>query len=346
MPKKITYKSSGVDIGKADLALRKIKSLAQSTFTPGVLSELGKFGGFFALKKKYKEPVLISSTDSVGTKLKVAFMLNLHDTVGEDLVNHCVNDILVHGAKPLFFLDYIGTSRLEPEVVKNIVSGLSRGCRRVGCALVGGEMAELPEFYKKGEYDLVGFIVGVVEREKIIDGSSISPGDQILGLRSNGLHTNGYSLARRVIFDAGKFKAGDYVNDLRTTIGRELLKVHRCYAPSIFNILKRHKIKGMAHITGGGISGNLYRILPEGCKAIIDTKNWKKPPIISFIQKTGDIDPEEMYKVFNMGIGLVLLVSGKEKELVEKKLKKRKERVYHIGEIVSGKRGVKLLNIG
>ncbi len=345
MPKKITYKESGVDIDKADLAKKKIKSLAKSTFTPEVLSDLGKFGGFFALKKKYKEPVLISSTDSVGTKLKVAFMMNKHDTVGQDLVNHCINDILVHGAKPLFFLDYIGTAGLNPEVIKDIVSGLSRGCKKSGCALIGGEMAELPGFYKKGEYDLAGFIVGMVEKKKIIDGSSILPGDQILGLKSNGLHTNGYSLARRVIFGIGGYKVDGYVKELKTTVGKEFLKIHRCYAPSILKIIEFHRIKGMAHITGGGIQGNLSRILPEGCKAVIDTGTWPKPSVFSFIQKTGDIDPKEMYRVFNMGIGLVLLVSRKEKEIVEKKLKKLKERVYHIGEIVSGGKEVRLLSI-
>lgn len=343
MTQKITYKNSGVDINKADLAKQKIKSLAKSTFTPEVLSELGKFGGFFAFKKKYKEPVLISSTDSVGTKLKVAFMMNKHNTVGQDLVNHCVNDILVHGAKPLFFLDYIGAGKLNPKVVKDIIFGLSQGCKKVGCSLIGGEMAELPGFYNKGEYDLVGFIVGVVEKRKIIDGSSISPKDQILGLKSNGLHTNGYSLARKIIFDIGRYKVGDYVKELKTTTGKELLKIHRCYAPSIFDIIKRYEIKGMAHITGGGIGGNLSRILPDGLKAVIDTRAWPKPPVFSFIQKTGNINREEMYKVFNMGIGLVLLVSREEKEKVKRNLEKVKEKVYHIGEVVSGKKEVKLI---
>jgi len=345
MPKKITYKDSGVDISKADLATHKIKFLAKSTFTPEVLSDLGKFGGFFALRRGYQEPVLISSADSVGTKLKVAFMMKKHDTVGMDLVNHCVNDILVHGAKPLFFLDYIGTSKLAPEVVKDIVSGLCSACKKVGCALIGGEMAELPGFYKRSEYDLVGFVVGVVEKKRIIDGSKISTGDLILGLRSNGLHTNGYSLARKVIFDIGGYKVGDFVDELKVYVGKELLKVHRCYAPSILKILKKYKIKGMAHITGGGISGNLSRILPDGQRAVIDTVTWREPKIFSFIQKTGDIDPEEMYKVFNMGIGLVLVVARKDAEKVKRDLEKLKERVYHIGEIVSGEKGVSLLNI-
>ncbi|MCJ7577004.1 MAG: phosphoribosylformylglycinamidine cyclo-ligase, partial [candidate division Zixibacteria bacterium] len=240
MKKKIDYKSSGVDISAADRAKQKIKSLAKTTFSPQVLKGIGSFGGFFSFKRnEYKDPVLVSSVDSVGTKLKVAFMMEKHDTVGEDIVNHCVNDILVHGAKSLFFLDYIGTGKLYPEVIEQIVSGLSEALRKVGCSLVGGETAELPEFYKKGEYDLAGFVVGVVEREKIIDGAKITPGDQIIGLKSSGLHTNGYALARKVIFQIGRFNVDDYVQELKTTVGKELLKTHKCYAPLIFKLLER-----------------------------------------------------------------------------------------------------------
>jgi len=341
---KITYKESGVDIDAADLAKKRIKSLAKSTFNPQVLSEIGKFGGFFALDKKYKDPVLVSSVDSVGTKLKVAFMMNKNDTVGEDIVNHCVNDILVHGAQPLFFLDYIGTGKLSPDVVVDIIKGLARACRKNRCALIGGEMAELPGFYQEGEYDLVGTIVGVVEKKKIIDGKEIVSGDQILGLGSVGLHTNGYSLARKVIFEIGGFKVDDYVPELKTTVGKELLKIHKCYAPSILKITDEFKIKGMAHITGGGIAGNLIRILPQGCQAIIDVNLWRKPPIFNFIQRTGSVDPEEMYKVFNMGIGWILVVSRKEKDKIEKRLLGLEEKVYHIGEICSGKKGIKLID--
>lgn len=341
----ISYKNSGVDIEAADRAKKKIKSLARSTFTPQVLSELGKFGGFYAFNKKYRDPVLISSTDSVGTKLKVAFMANKHDTVGQDIVNHCVNDILVHGAKPLFFLDYIGTSNLSPGVIKDVVKGLSRGCRKAGCALVGGEMAELPGFYNPGEYDLVGFVVGVVEKNRIIDGRKIKPKDQILALRSSGLHTNGYSLARKAILKLGKFKINDYVAELKTTVGKELLKIHKSYVNSVHEALRNHKIKGMAHITGGGIAGNLIRILPENCKALIDLKTWKPHSIFDFIQRTGNIDPQEMFKVFNMGIGWIMVVSDEELTRVERKLTKLKEKVYHIGEIKSGKREVRLLNL-
>lgn len=345
MKRTVSYKDSGVDIEAAAQAKKKIKSLAKSTFTPEVLSELGKFGGFYSLKRKYKEPVLISSTDSVGTKLKVAFMMNKHNTVGQDIVNHCVNDILVHGAKPLFFLDYIGTSRLSPKVMKEIIKGLSRGCKISGCALIGGEMAELPGFYNPGEYDLVGFVVGVVEKGKIIEGRQIKPGDQILGLRSNGLHTNGYSLARKVIFEMGKFKVDDYVSQLKTTVGKELLKMHKSYFNSVFKVLQNQKIKGMAHVTGGGIGGNLIRILPENCKAIIDVKIWKPHAIFDFIQRLGNIDPKEMFKAFNMGIGWIMVVSKKEVTMIERKLSRLKEKVYRIGKITSGKKEVKLTNL-
>jgi phosphoribosylformylglycinamidine cyclo-ligase len=346
MKRSVSYKDSGVDIQAADQAKKKIKSLARSTFTPEVLSELGKFGGFYALSKKYKDPVLISSTDSVGTKLKVAFMMKKHHTVGQDIVNHCINDILVHGAKPLFFLDYVGMSNLSPVIIKDIIKGLSRACKISGCALIGGEMAEMPGFYNPGEYDLVGFIVGVVEKNKIIDGRRIKPGDQILGLRSNSLHTNGYSLARKVIFELGSFKVNNYVSQLRTTVGKELLKIHKSYFNSVYRTLREHEIKGMAHITGGGIAGNLIRILPEGCKALIDVKTWNPHSIFNFIQRTGNIDPEEMFQVFNMGIGWIMVVSKKEAPKVEKRLSRLKEKVYRIGEIVSGRKEVKLLNLG
>ena len=345
MKKTVSYKDSGVDLKAADQAKSKIKSLAKSTFTPEVLSELGKFGGFFSLKKKYKDPVLISSTDSVGTKLKLAFMMHKHDTVGQDIVNHCVNDILVHGAKPLFFLDYIGTSRLSPMIMKDIIKGVSRGCKNAGCALIGGEMAEMPGFYNWGEYDLVGFVVGVVEKNRVIDGRKIKPGDQILGLRSNGLHTNGYSLARKAIFELGRFKINDYPSQLKTTVGKELLKVHKSYFNSVFEVLRDQKIKGMAHITGGGIPGNLIRILPENCKGTIDVKTWKPHPIFEFVQRLGKVGSKEMFQVFNMGIGWIMVVPGKDAVRIEERLSGLKEKVYRIGEIASGKKGVKLMNI-
>ncbi len=346
MKRKLTYKSSGVDIRSADRAKKKIKSLARSTFTPGVLKGIGGFGGFFAFKARgYKEPVLISSVDGVGTKLKVAFMTGKHDSVGEDLVNHCVNDILVHGAKPLFFLDYISTGKLSPGIIGEVVSGLSKACKKAGCALIGGETAEMPEFYKKGEYDLAGCIVGVVEKKKIIDGSGIRPKDQIIGLKSDGLHTNGYSLARKVFFSRARLGVNSHPKELKTTVGKELLKVHRCYAPSILSLLEKNKIKGIAHITGGGIQGNLNRILPGNCDAVIDASLWKVQPVFKVIQKLGNIENQEMFKVFNMGIGLILVVSKSETDKVLRRLSSLKETAYLIGEITAGKGKVKLLNL-
>jgi phosphoribosylformylglycinamidine cyclo-ligase len=343
MKSKLTYKDSGVDIDAGDRATAKIKRLAKSTFTPGVLKEIGSFGGFFSLsKREYKSPVLVSSVDSVGTKLKVAFMMGKHDTVGQDIVNHCVNDILVHGARPLFFLDYIGTGKLKPEVIAEIVKGLSQACRKAGCALIGGETAELPEFYQKGEYDLVGCVVGVVDRRNIIDGSNIRPGDQIIGIKSNGLHTNGYSLARNVFFRKARLNVNSRVKELKTTVGKELLKVHRCYAPSILKLIQKHKIKGIAHITGGGIEGNLIRILPRNCKAVIHTNSWKVPPLFNVIQKLGNIYDDEMFKVFNMGIGLILVVAKKDTQKIMKNLSSLKETPFLIGEITSGRRQVRL----
>ncbi len=346
MRKRIDYRKSGVDIDKADLAKNRIKKLVRSTFDSSVLTDIGSFGGFYALaQKKYKDPVLVSSTDSVGTKLKVAFQMNRHDTIGEDIVNHCVNDILVHGAEPLFFLDYIGINKLLPIVVEEIIKGLVRGCKKSDCSLVGGEMAQLPEFYRPDEYDLVGFVVGVVERKKIIDGSKIIPGDILLGLGSNGLHTNGYTLARKALFEIGKYKVNDYVKELKNSVGKELLRVHKPYVNSIFRILKKYQIKGMAHITGGGIEGNLIRILPERCQARVDVSAWKALPVFDLIQRAGVIRIEEMYKVFNMGIGLILVVSRNSVGIIKKELEKSGEKVYRIGEIVSGKKEVKLINL-
>jgi phosphoribosylformylglycinamidine cyclo-ligase len=346
MKKKLTYKSAGVDVSAGDRATERIKGLARSTFTPSVLKGIGSFGGFFSLRRnEYRSPVLVSSVDSVGTKLKVAFMTGKHDTVGEDLVNHCVNDILVHGARPLFFLDYIGTGKLLPNVVEQIVRGLSRACKKAGCALVGGETAELPEFYRKGEYDLAGCIVGVVEKGKIIDGSGIRPGDQVIGLKSDGLHTNGYSLARKVLFQRARLGVNRHVKELRTTVGKELLKVHRCYAPSIFSVLRKSRIKGLAHITGGGIRGNLKRILPKSCDATISTDSWRVPPIFGLLQRLGNIDNREMFKAFNMGIGMILVVSKKDTDRILKQLSSAKETPYLIGEITAGTGKVKLLNL-
>ncbi len=341
----LSYRKSGVDLKAAVLAKRKIGALAATTFNPQVLSEIGSFGALFNLDQKYKNPVLVSSVDGVGTKLKVAFLAHKHNTIGEDLVNHCVNDILVHGAKPLFFLDYIATGKLSSSVVSDIVKGLARGCQKVNCALIGGETAQMPDFYQKNEYDLAGFIVGVVEKDQIIDGRRIKPGDQILGLASNGLHTNGYSLVRKVFFEKAGWRVDKYIPELKCTLRDELLKVHRCYFNSLSRILEKYKVKGMAHITGGGIEGNLIRILPKNCKADINVDSWRKPKIFEPIQTLGKISTKEMFKVFNMGIGMILVIEGKKLTPIMRDLSLLGETVFHIGEIKRGTWKVNLVNL-
>jgi len=301
------YRQSGVDIDAGNETVRRIKSLARATFTPGVLSEIGSFGGLFALNAAgLSEPVLVSSADGVGTKLKIAFMTGRHNTIGADLVNHCINDILVQGATPLFFLDYLATGRLSPDVAEQIVTGIARACRENGCALIGGETAEMPGFYADGEYDLAGFIVGAVDRPKLIDGKAIAPGDVLLGLPSSGLHTNGYSLARKVFFELCGLRADSYVSELNGTAGDILLATHRSYLPPVRPLLDADLIKGMAHITGGGITENLPRILPAGCAAEIDRRAWPIPPVFAFIAERGGIADDEMFRAFNMGIGLII----------------------------------------
>jgi phosphoribosylformylglycinamidine cyclo-ligase len=332
------YRQSGVDIDAGNETVRRIKSLARSTFTPGVLSEIGSFGGLFSLAATgVKEPVLVSSADGVGTKLKVAFMTGRHDTIGADLVNHCVNDILVQGAEPLFFLDYLATGRLSPEVAEQIITGVARACRENGCALIGGETAEMPGFYADGEYDIAGFIVGVVERSRIINGQGITPGDLLIGLPSTGLHTNGYSLARRVIFDMCGVGASEVVSELGCSAGDALLATHRSYLPVVRPLLKAGVIKGMAHITGGGITENLPRTLPDGCAARIDREAWSVPPLFRFIADRGGIEPNEMFRAFNMGIGLVLVCGADAKDGVLNTLRHHGEAgATVIGQIVAG----------
>jgi phosphoribosylformylglycinamidine cyclo-ligase len=307
----IDYKTSGVDIDAGNETVRRIKSLARSTFTPGVLSEIGSFGGLFRLDREaYREPVLVSSADGVGTKLKVAFLTGRHDTVGADLVNHCVNDILVQGAQPLFFLDYLATGRLLPDVAEQIIAGVARACRENGCALIGGETAEMPGFYGDGEYDIAGFIVGVVERSRLIDGRSIAPGDRLIGLPSAGLHTNGYSLARRVLFEVHRLTAEKVLPELGVSVGDALLAPHRSYSSVVRPSLEAGLVKGMAHITGGGITENVPRMLPDGCAARIDRATWSVPPLFRTLQTLGSIDADEMFRAFNMGIGLVVAVEA------------------------------------
>jgi len=301
------YARAGVDIKAADKAKQLIKRLARSTSGPEVLTDIGLFGGMFQLKD-YTEPVLVSSVDGVGTKLKIASLLNKHDTIGIDIVNHCVNDILTCGASPLFFLDYIAMGKLVPEKVENIVSGIARACKDVGCALIGGETAEMPGLYRTDDYDLAGFVVGVVEKKKILKGDSITAGDIVLGLPSSGLHTNGYSLVRQV-FNIDKNPSSLKVRyaELKRTLGEELLELHRCYYPELKPVLS--KVKGLAHITGGGFEGNIPRIIPGGLKAQINKDAWTVPPIFKLIQQRGEIKEAEMYRVFNMGIGMVIICS-------------------------------------
>ena len=303
------YRQSGVDIDAGNEAVRRIKSLARATYTPGVVSGVGSFGGLFALDPSIEAPVLVASADGVGTKLKVAFMSGVHDTIGEDLVNHCVNDILVQGARPLFFLDYLATGRLSPEVAEQIVKGMARACRANGCALLGGETAEMPGFYSPGEYDVAGFIVGVVPRAKIIDGSRVAAGDVLIALPSTGLHTNGYSLARRIAFDVLKLDVNSRVDELSGTVGEALLRPHRSYLPEIGPLLDTGWIKGMAHITGGGITENLPRTLPEGRSFSIDRKSWTIPPLFTWLQRAGQMDDAEMFRAFNMGVGLIVVTA-------------------------------------
>jgi len=310
--KRTSYARAGVDVDLGNRLKRRIQSLVSQTHGPQVLGKIGGFGGLFAPNfSRMREPVLVASIDSVGTKLKIAFAMNKHDTVGADLVNHCVNDIAVLGARPLFFLDYIGCEKLERQSFDQLLRGLSRACRSAGCALIGGETAQMPGLYRKGEYDLAGCIVGVVDRAKIIDGSKIKPGDVILGLASNGLHTNGYSLARKILFEKMRLKPSSKIDNLPGTIGEEFLRVHKNYQPLLTKV-PSGMIKGLAHITGGGLIDNLPRILPKKCDAIIETRSWRVPHIFQILQRNGDVDPAEMYQVFNMGIGMVAIVSKRD----------------------------------
>jgi phosphoribosylformylglycinamidine cyclo-ligase len=342
----LTYEDAGVSIDTMDAALDDVKELVKSTYRPEVLSGMGQFGGLFALdKSKYDDPVLVSSNDSVGTKLKVAFMTGRHNTVGFDIVAHCANDIVVLGAEPLFFLDYIGISKLDRQVMVQVVEGLAAGCREVGCALIGGETAELPSFYQTGEYDLVGSIVGVVDRQKIITGDEIKPGDHIIGMASLGLHTNGFSLARKILFEVCGYNPNDFVQELGTRVGDELLKPHKSYVKSILGVISKFndldfKVKGLAHITGGGMLDNIPRILPGNCSAMIEKGTWDMPAVFPFLQEKGNVAEDEMYRVFNMGIGMVIVVSADHAQDVMNELEASGETVYTIGKIVEGDRTV------
>jgi len=334
----VDYKQSGVDIAAGNEVVRRIRGLARGTATPGVLSDLGAFGGLFHLGAQSRhDPVLVASADGVGTKLRVAFMAGTHETIGVDLVNHCVNDILVQGAEPLFFLDYLATGRLDADVAVQIVEGLARACRENGCALLGGETAEMPGFYADGEYDVAGFIVGVVERDRLVDGRDVAPGDVLIGVPSSGLHTNGYSLARRIVFERLRLGVRDRVPELGTTVGEALLAPHRSYLPVIRPLLPRRVIKAMAHITGGGITDNLPRALPKGAEAIVRIGAWDVPPIFRWLGAAGAVPQDDMLRTFNMGIGLIVVVAPSDADTVLAALHAPPEPTARvIGEIVAG----------
>jgi phosphoribosylformylglycinamidine cyclo-ligase len=340
-PKSITYADAGVNIDQANRTKQRIKYLAHKTFTKGVLSEIGGFGGLFSVDKtKYADPVLVSSVDGVGTKLKLAFEMNMHYTIGADLVNHCVNDIAVQGAAPMFFMDYLATGKLEPEIAEKVVEGLADACKHNGCALIGGETAEMPGFYPHGEYDLAGFIVGVVERERIITGKTVEPGDIILGLPSTGLHTNGYSLARKLLFEVAGYTLETYVNEIKGKVGNELMRTHRSYWPVIKKLVTAECVSAMAHITGGGITENLPRVLPRGVSAVIEYGSWPVLPIFTHVQTLGNVPQDDMMRTFNMGIGMLLVVPSKKFKKAQTVLDRAGEKYYTIGRIVKGERKV------
>lgn len=331
-----TYKEAGVDIEAGNSFVQKIKPLVKSTFRPEVMTEIGGFGGLFSLNAaKYKNPVLVSGTDGVGTKLKLAFLADRHDTVGIDLVAMCVNDIVVQGAEPLFFLDYLATGKLDPDKAAQIVAGIAEGCRQAGCALIGGETAEMPGFYADGEYDIAGFTVGVVEKDQIIDGSSITVGNKLIGIGSSGLHSNGYSLARRIIFDRMGLAINSPLPDSTKTADEELLTPTRIYVRSVMNLLKDFRINGIAHITGGGLLENVPRVLPKGCSASFKLGSWDMPSIFTTLQEAGNVEQNEMYRTFNMGIGMVLAVAAADVDDILSRLNGLGEQAWLIGEVKS-----------
>ncbi|HXY50573.1 MAG TPA: phosphoribosylformylglycinamidine cyclo-ligase [Terriglobales bacterium] len=336
----ITYADAGVNLDRASRTKQRIKYLAHKTFTKGVLSEIGGFGGLFSIARTFTEPVLVSSVDGVGTKLKIAFDMKVHHTVGADLVNHCVNDIIVQGAAPMFFMDYLATGKLDPEVAEKIVEGIAEACKHNGCALIGGETAEMPGFYPEGEYDLAGFILGVVEQERIITGKKVEIGDIILGLPSNGLHTNGYSLARKLLFDVARYSPETYVNEIKNKVGNELMRTHKSYWPALKKLIDADCLSAMAHITGGGISENLPRVLPRGTAAVIELGSWPALPIFDHLQKLGNVPQDEMLRTFNMGLGMLLVVNPKKFKKAQTLLERAGEKFYNVGRITKGERKV------
>ena len=343
MGEKLTYSNSGVNIKEGARAVDLMKGYVKSTFTKNVLLDLGGFGGLFELDiKDYKAPVLVSGTDGVGTKLKIAFMMDKHHTIGIDLVAMCVNDILCQGAKPLFFLDYVATGKLKAEKIADIVKGISQGCIRAGCALIGGETAEMPGFYGDGEYDMAGFSVGIVDKDKIIDGSKIEEGDIVIGLPSSGIHSNGYSLVRKLFFDKLGYSLDKYLKKLGETLGEALLKPTRIYVDIVMKVLEKYEVRGMCHITGGGFYENIPRIIPQGLGVEINLGSWEVLPIFEIIQKYGDVHIDEMFKTFNMGIGYLFVVSQGEADDIVNLIEASGERAYKIGRVLRGIDGVKL----
>lgn len=340
MPKRATYRDAGVDIDRANSFIERIKPLIKTTSRREVMSGIGGFGGLFHLDiSKNRDPILVSSTDGVGTKLKIAQMMDKHDTVGIDLVAMSVNDVIVQGAEPLFFLDYIATGKIRLEASVQIVEGVVRGCQEAGCALIGGETAEMPGFYPDNEYDLAGFCVGVVEADKLIDGSEIRVGDRIVGIASSGLHSNGFSLARRVLLDEGKLRLDDYIEGFTQPIGHELLRPTRIYVKAILNLIKNFNIRGIVHITGGGFLDNIPRVVPGPCRAVIKRGSWPVPPVFSLIQKMGKIEDTEMLRVFNMGIGMIIIVAERDQTEIMERLEKLGEKAFSIGMIEKKENG-------
>jgi len=332
--KRVSYKDAGVDIKKGDSFVQMIKPMVESTFRPDVLTKIGGFAACVSLNlERYKKPILVSSTDGVGTKLKFAFMMDRHDTVGIDLVAMCVNDIVAIGAKPLFLLDYLSTSKLDTEKATKVISGIVKGCVEAECSLVGGETAEMPGFYKEGEYDLAGFAVGIVENAQLIDGSGVTVGDKLIGIASSGLHSNGYSLVRKLLLEQYKMDMGKKVEEIGSALGEELLRPTRIYVKTILNLTRDFNLGGIAHITGGGITGNLPRVIPKGCKAIVHKKTWDIPPIFLFLKEKGKLSEEEMFRTFNNGIGMVLIVRPKEVEDLLGRLHSLGEKAFIIGEV-------------
>ena len=334
------YADAGVNITVADEAKRRIAAMAGKTFRRGVLAPIGGFGALFEIDyKRWREPVLVASADGVGTKLKIAFATGIHSTVGADILNHCVNDILTQGAEPLFFLDYLAMGKVDPHVVEQVIEGMSRAAKQAGCSLIGGETAEMPDFYEVGEYDLAGFIVGAVEKSKQLDSRRVQAGDVLIGLPSTGLHTNGYSLARKLAFEVAGHEPDVYVPEVGGKIGAELLKPHRAYWPLLKNILSRGWVSSMAHITGGGITGNLPRAMPRNVQAVVELGSWPVLPIFKYLAKVGKIERDEMLQTFNVGIGMILIVPAKSVSSVESELRRRREKFYPMGRIENGQRG-------